>query len=383
MNFEEHAAKVLLRDRGMPVPQGTVVTSVDAAVVAAEALGGRCVVKAQAPTGKRGKAGGIRLVGSPEEARKAAGSILGMNIAGHAIERLLIEEQVPIAAELYAAVLSDPETRGPVVLFSTMGGMDVEEAAEQDPAAMRQVPVDISKGLTAAQATSALDGLDLEGQERGVASFLVDLYDAYRALDADLLEINPLVLTDDGQVIALDAKYTMDDSSTGRLPKVAAQGAPDRMTALEAEAAAADLKYIELDGNVGVLANGAGLTMTTMDAITHFGGTPANFLEIGGEAYTKAETALSILLKNPNIKSLLVNFCGAFARTDVMAGGVVEAWKKLNPDIPVFFTIHGTGEEEAVALVRRELGQEPFDLMDDAVNAAVAAASSASRGVTA
>jgi succinyl-CoA synthetase beta subunit len=143
---------------------------------------------------------------------------------------------------------------------------------------------------------------------------------------------------------------------------------------LEAEAQAAGLKYIALDGSVGVLANGAGLTMTTMDAITHFGGAPANFLEIGGEAYTKATKALEILLKNPKVKSLLVNFCGAFARTDVMAAGVVEAWKALRPGIPVFFTIHGTGEDEAVALVRRELGIEPYDLMDDAVKAAVEAA---------
>ena len=155
---------------------------------------------------------------------------------------------------------------------------------------------------------------------------------------------------------------------------MAETGAPERMTALEAEAHAAGLKYIELDGSVGVLANGAGLTMATMDAITHYGGRPANFLEIGGEAYTKAETALTILIKNPNIRSLLINFCGAFARTDVMAQGVVQAWQKLDPDIPVFFSIHGTGEEEAVALVERELGHRPYDLMDDAVRAAVGAA---------
>ncbi len=384
MNFEEHAAKALLKARGLPVPDGLVAESPEAAADAARALGGACVVKAQAPTGKRGKAGGIRFAGSPDEARAAAADIFGMTIGGHRIERLLVEEPVPIAAELYAAVLSDPASRGPVVLFSAMGGMDVEEMAAADPAAMRRIEVDIAAGLNAERAAAALEGLDLNGKAAAIAEFLTDLYESYRALDAELLEINPLALTEDGRIVCLDCKYTLDDSSVGRQAAVAEAGSPERMTALEAEAQAAGLKYIELDGSVGVLANGAGLTMTTMDAIARFGGRPANFLEIGGEAYTKAETALTILLKNPNIRSLLVNFCGAFARTDVMAEGVVRAWQKLDPGIPVFFTIHGTGEDEAIALVERELGHRPFDLMDDAVKAAVgAAAGGAAQGAAA
>jgi succinyl-CoA synthetase beta subunit len=257
--------------------------------------------------------------------------------------------------------------------------MDVEEAAERDPSAMRSLPVDIAKGLDAGAATTLLSGLDLGGAPAIIAETLVRLYDVFRSRDAELVEINPLVLTADGGVIALDCKLVLDDAALARQSGVAAMGTPDRLTALEAEAAEAGLKYIELGGSVGVLANGAGLTMTTMDAITHYGGAPANFLEIGGEAYTKARTALSILLKNPKIRSLLVNFCGAFARTDVMAEGVVTAWKELRPGIPVFFTIHGTGEDEAVALVKRELGIEPFDLMDDAVRAAVQAADGGAR----
>ena len=374
MNFEEHAGKALLAARGMPVPEGAVVDSPDSAAEAARALGGPCIVKAQAPTGRRGKAGGIRPADSPEEARAAAAGILGMTVEGHRIERLLVERRVAIAAELYAAVLTDPQSRGPVVLFSTRGGMEVEEIAAADPGAMRRIEVDIARGLAAGQASAALSGMDLHGRPDAVARFLADLYAAYRALDAELLEINPLALTDEGRLLCLDCKYTLDDSSAGRQAPVAETGAPERMTALEAEAHAAGLKYIELDGTVGVLANGAGLTMATMDAIAHYGGRPANFLEIGGEAYTRAETALTLLLGNPNIRSLLVNFCGAFARTDVMAEGVVEAWRKLDPDIPVFFSIHGTGEEEAVALVERELGHRPYDLMDDAVRAAVGAA---------
>ena len=374
MNFEEHAAKALLKARDLPVPEGHVVGSAAAAADAAQALGGACVVKAQAPTGKRGKAGGIRLANTPDQARAAAADILGMTIGGHRVARLLVEERVPIAAELYAAVLNDPASRGPVVLFSAMGGMEVEEMAAADPGAMRRIEVDIAAGLSVEKAVAALDGVDLNGQADATAALLVGLYDSYRALDAELLEINPLALTEDGRIVCLDCKYTLDDASAGRQAAAAAAGSRERMTDLEAEAHDAGLKYIELDGSVGVLANGAGLTMATMDAITHFGGRPANFLEIGGEAYTKAETALTILLSNPNVRSLLVNFCGAFARTDVMADGVVRAWKKLDPEIPVFFTIHGTGEEEAVALVEDELGHRPYDLMDDAVRAAIGAA---------
>ncbi len=341
---------------------------------AAAARLGPCVVKAQVPTGKRGKAGGIRLAASPAEARAHAEAILALEIGGHRVERLLVEAQVPIARELYAAVLCDPATRGPAVLFSPLGGMDVEEAADRDPSAMRRLPVDIAEGLDARRASTLLSGLDLSGAAAEVAETLVRLYGVFRTRDAELVEINPLVLTAEGRVFALDCKLVLDDAALSRQADIAELDTPDPLTPLEAEAAEAGLKYIELGGSVGVLANGAGLTMTTMDAITHYGGAPANFLEIGGEAYTKSKIALSILLKNPNIRSLLVNFCGAFARTDVMAEGVVTAWKELRPSIPVFFTIHGTGEDEAVALVRRELGVEPYDLMDDAVRAAVEAA---------
>ncbi|MCP4999405.1 MAG: succinate--CoA ligase [Hyphomicrobiales bacterium] len=373
MNFEEYAAKPMLAQSGLTVPQRRLVATVSGAIAAAREIG-PCVVKAQVPTGKRGKAGGIKLAATAEEAGSHAKAILGMEIGGHVVEKLLVEGQVPIARELYAAVLSDPATRGPMVLFSTMGGMDVEEAAERDPDAMRRIPVDITEGLARADVLSALDGVDLGDATDGVADALVSLYRAYRNYDAELLEINPLVVTNGGDVVALDCKFTLDDASAPRHPDLVEFAAEEKLTGLEAAAQRAGLKYIELGGSVGVLANGAGLTMTSMDAITHYGGTPANFLEVGGEAYTKAKQALEILLGNPNIRSLLVNFCGAFARTDVMAEGVVNAWKELEPTIPVFFTIHGTGEDEAIALVRRELGIEPFDLMDDAVKAAIEAA---------
>ncbi|MGD9669049.1 MAG: succinate--CoA ligase subunit beta [Hyphomicrobiaceae bacterium] len=373
MNFEEHAAKPQLARFAIAVPDSRLAHTPEEAEAAAKAIG-PCVVKAQVPTGKRGKAGGIKLAATPAEARSHAAKIIGMEIGGWPVTKVLVEAQTPIARELYAAILDDAATKGPMLLFSALGGMDVEEAAERDPNAMRRISVPIEKGLTEEEARKAIAGLGLDAEADALSDVLLKLYRAWRELDAELIEINPLVLTKDGRVVALDCKLTVDDGAASRQADIVDQAAPEKRTNLEAKAADAGLKYIELDGNVGVLANGAGLTMTTMDVIAHYGGTPSNFLEIGGEAYTKAKTALSILLENPNIKSLLVNFCGAFARTDVMAEGVVNAWQELKPDIPIFFTIHGTGAEEAVALVKERLGIEPFDLMDDAVKAAVAAA---------
>ncbi len=196
----------------------------------------------------------------------------------------------------------------------------------------------------------------------------------YASSDAELIEINPLALTPGGRLIALDAKLVLDDAAAGRRPELAALATSELRTPLEALALEHGLRFIELAGSVGVLANGAGLTMATMDAISHYGGEPANFLEIGGEAYRLGRPALELVLANPRVRSLVVNFCGAFARTDVMTEGLIEAWQALSPEVPVFFSIHGTGADEAVALVRTQLGLEPFDSMDAAVRAAVEAA---------
>jgi succinyl-CoA synthetase beta subunit len=372
MNFEEHAAKPLLRAAGIDTPKGRLATSVDEAVAAAQDLG-RCVIKAQVPTGKRGKAGGIKLAVSPDEAKVAAAAILGMSIGEHRVAKLLVEEQVPIAHEMYAAVLNDPASKGPLLLFSAQGGMDIEEIAERHPDALLRLPIDIRRGPDPKAIERGL-AADVAGDRAKLVALLCRLYSAYAANDAELMEINPLVLTADGRLIALDCKYAMDDSAIPRHAELAKSGTADKLTALEERAKALGLKFIELDGSVGVLANGAGLTMTTMDAVRHFGGNPANFMEIGGESYTKAKPALELVLSNPRVKCLLVNFCGAFARTDVMAEGVINAWLDLKPQMPIFFTIHGTGEDEAIALVKQRLGIEPYDLMDDAVKAAVAAA---------
>ena len=374
MNFEEHAAKSLvLAPAAIPVLRAILCLSAKEAAMAAAQIG-PCVVKAQVPVGKRGKAGGIKLANTPKEAEQVAGQILGMRIGDYTVERLLVEQQAKIVREFYAAVLCDTTLRKPLILFSTEGGMDIEEIAAEKPKAIRRFAVDIDKAPSAKDISSMLAGLDLGAAEAQVTDILQKLHAAYRARDAELLEVNPLALLADGRVVALDCKFVLDDAAIYRQADIAAGGGASAMTDLERRGAEAGLKLIQLDGNVGVLANGAGLTMTTMDVIRHYGGRPANFLEIGGEAYTKAEIALDLVLSNPGVKSLVINFCGAFARTDVMADGVVKAWAKLKPTVPVFFSIHGTGEDEAVALVRGALGIEPYDFMEDAVQAAVQAA---------
>jgi len=374
MNFDEHAAKSLvLAPAGIPVPRGQICRTAKEAAQAVGAIG-TAVIKAQVAAGKRGKAGGIKPADTPEEAERVAAAILGMSIGEYKVERVLVEEQANIAHEFYAAVLTDTDARKPLVLFSTQGGMDLEEVAAATPDAIRRQHVDLDVEPGAVDFVSMLAGLQLGDAQASVADILSRLYAAYRRRDAELLEINPLAQLADRRVVALDCKFVLDDAAAYRQEDIVRFRAPAPMTALEQRGAENGLKFIQLDGNVGVLANGAGLTMTTMDVIRHFGGRPANFLEIGGEAYTKSAAALELVLSNPGVRSLIINFCGAFARTDVMAEGVVKAWQELKPAIPVFFSIHGTGEDEAVALVRARLGIEPYDLMEDAIQAAVRAA---------
>ena len=371
MNFEEHAAKPLLQAAGIAIPRGRLARSAGEAEAAATALGVPVVVKAQAPTGKRGKAGGIRAAVDPAAAGEAANAILGMEIAGHRVEAVLVEERAAIVAEYYAAVLNDASSKGPLVMFSPEGGMDVEEIAASMPDRLGQAPVDILHGFTLDAAHEMLEGL---GDEGPLAETLVALYRAYRDNDAELLEVNPLARLADGRLVALDCKFVLDDSGVQRRQELAGGGSPETLTALEARARALGLRYIELDGDIGVLANGAGLTMTTMDVIAHHGGQPANFIEIGGAAYTKAKPALELVLDNPRVKCLLVNFCGAFARTDVMIEGVLDAWEALAPAIPVLFSVRGTGSTEAREMLRERLDVSPYETMDGAIVAAIAAA---------
>lgn len=372
MNFEEHAAKPLLQVAGISIPHGKTARAPDEAERIATELGA-CVVKAQVPTGKRGKSGGIALCQSPGEARVAAARILAMDIGGHNVDAVLVEEQVSIAQEFYTALLNDAASKGPLLLFSLEGGMDIEEIAETHPEKLVRLSIDIRSGLNRKALETALPAVGGVEPDK-FFDFFARLYSAYIENDAELVEINPLVLTQSGDLVALDCKFVLDDSAVKRQESLAESGTPEILTDLEVRGKETGFRYIELDGNVGVLANGAGLTMTSMDAIRHYGGKPANFLEIGGDAYRLGKEALEIVLAKPGVKSLLINFCGAFARTDVMIEGILKAWKEINPSIPVFFTIHGTGAPEAVIMVKDQLGMEPYEVMDDAVRAAVVAA---------
>ncbi len=358
MTLLEHQGKAILAAAGLPVPPG-VVSLNEAEAAAAAVRFGPVVVKAQVPAGGRGKAGGIRFAGDAAAAGRAARALLGSTIAGHTVGAVLVEPRLDIVRETYAAVVADPATRGPLILFGPQGGVDIEAIAAADGGALRRLPVDILDG----PGPDALAGLVPESP--AVAQVLAGLYRVWRQQRAVLVEVNPLALLADGSLVAADCKIVPDGV------EAAEDGRP---TPLERQARALGLQFVELDGRVGVLANGAGLTMATLDMVCHFGGDPANFLEIGGDAYTKARAALELLLAKPGLRSLVVNFCGAYARTDVMAGGVVEAWQALAPTIPVFFSVHGTGEDEAVALIGARLGITPFERAEDAVRAAVEAA---------
>lgn len=371
MDFVEHVAKGLLADHGIQTPTGMVVDAgwptADLVRALAQFEGRPVAVKAQVPAGGRGKAGGVVLTADPLGAIAGLG---GTNLGGHIVNQILVEEQVDIAHELYLAMAVDGSSGGPLLMFSPTGGVDVESSAHP----LTTVPLLVDQPPTTDELVSTLAQAGCPEPVAAVAEAAVKLHNAFTSADAELLEINPLAITGDGWLVALDGKLTVDDSAANRQSDLANRASTPPTTGLEAQAAEHGLRFIELDGSVGVLANGAGLTMTTMDAITHYGGQPANFLEIGGDAYTLAVPALEVVLANPKVRSLVVNFCGAFARCDVMTGGVIQAWKKLDPDVPVFFSIHGTGMDEARDMVRRELDLEPFEYMDDAIQAAVAAA---------
>ncbi|MGH7158715.1 MAG: ATP-grasp domain-containing protein [Acetobacteraceae bacterium] len=371
--LEYHAKTEVLSPAGIRIPRGTWCEDAEAAADAVKRLG-PSVVKAQVPAGHRGRLGGVRMADSPEAARTAAREILGLSFAGHLPSAVLVEPRIDILREFYAAVLHSPGDRAPLVMFAAAGGMDLEDIAGERPESIARRTVLTLDAFDHDAAAAMLDGRGVERVKPALAELLVKLYRRYRETDAALIEINPLAECTDHSLIALDCKFVLDDAAAFRQPTLGARAVRSPVTEIEQRALAQGLKYIALDGSVGVLANGAGLTMTTMDMVSHFGGRPANFLEIGGDAYTKAEAALALVLGNPNVRSLVVNFCGAFARTDVMAGGVVAAWRRLKPAIPVFFSVHGTGEEAAVALIRSAFSTEPFDLMEDAVRAAVEAA---------
>ena len=388
MKIHEYQGKEVLAKHGVPVPRGIVITEASQAKAAAEQLGGRVVVKAQIHAGGRGKGGGVKLAANPDEAVKLAGEILGMTLItkqtgpeGKLVRTVLIEEALPIERELYLGVVLDRSEGFPVMMASKFGGMEIEEVAAENPDAILKAHFDPDVGLHPYLGRQLAFGLGLEGDAfKAGTKFMAALAKAYGDTDASLLEINPLVTTTDGRVVALDAKMNVDDSALFRHPDIAAMRDIHEEDPLEVEASKFDLNYIKLDGNIGCMVNGAGLAMATMDIIKHCGGEPANFLDVGGDAsQERVAAAFRILLSDSSVKGVLVNIFGGIVRCDMVARGVVAAAEEVKLSIPLVVRLEGTNVEEG----RRVLAESGIDLivgegMADAAEKVVAAVGGAS-----
>ncbi|HHU94050.1 MAG TPA: ADP-forming succinate--CoA ligase subunit beta [Alcaligenaceae bacterium] len=355
MKIHEYQGKALLRKYGVAVPEGIPAFSVDEAVAAAEKLGGPVwVVKAQIHAGGRGMGGGVKLARSMDEVKQLASEILGMQLITHQtgpegqkVRRLLIEDGADIKKEYYVGIVTDRESQRICVMASAEGGMEIEEVAETNPEKILKVFVDPKVGLTTEDAIGLAAGIGIpEASQAQAADQLQKLYQVYWDTDASLAEINPLILTGSGDIMALDAKFNFDSNALFRQPDVVAFRDLDEEDPAEVEASKYDLAYIQLDGNIGCLVNGAGLAMATMDTIKLFGGEPANFLDVGGGATAEKVTeAFKIMLKNDDVKAILVNIFGGIMRCDVIAEGVIAACKAVNLDVPLVVRMKGTNEE--------------------------------------
>jgi succinyl-CoA synthetase beta subunit len=355
VKIHEYQGKEIFRRFGIPTPRGIPAFSVDEAVKVAETIGGKVwVVKAQIHAGGRGKGGGVKVAKSIEEVRELAGKILGMQLVTHQtgpqgqrVRRLLIEEGADIKKELYVGMVVDRATQRVVLMASSEGGMDIEEVAAKTPEKIEKVFIDPAKGLTDAEADQVARKIGIPeasvGQGRRV---LQGLYRAFDETDASLAEINPLIVTGDGRVIALDAKLNFDASGLFRHPDLTEMRDLDEEDPAEIEASKYDLSYISLDGDIGCLVNGAGLAMATMDTIKLYGGSPANFLDVGGGATTEKVTeAFKIMLRNPSLKAILVNIFGGIMKCDTIATGVVAAAREVKLKVPLIVRMKGTNED--------------------------------------
>jgi succinyl-CoA synthetase beta subunit len=347
LDLYEYQGKELLRKHGVETLEGIVARTPEEARQAAETFGGTVAVKAQVLTGGRGKAGGIKVVHSPEEAESAAEQILGMDIRGHVVRQLLVEAGADIESEMYLSVTVDRAAKKPLILFSTEGGVDIEEVAERNPGAIVRLHVDPLLGLLPYQVREIVFSAGLEGDAKGVGRTLDNLYKAFESLDASLVEINPLVVTGDGRVLALDAKVTVDNSSLYRHKDIAELHDVEAADPQEQRAQEADLQYVKLDGDVGILGNGAGLVMSTLDVVAQAGGDPANFCDVGGGADAeKISTALDIVTSNEQVKSVLFNIFGGITRGDEVARGLLSAIERTGLDLPIVVRLDGTNAEE-------------------------------------
>ncbi len=372
MNLHEYQAKEIFRDHGIPVPPGKVVTAAADAESAARELGGMVVVKAQVHSGGRGKAGGVKLAKTPEEAREHAGNILGMTISGLTVEKVLVTPAEDIASEAYVGILVDRVTQAPMFMVSSEGGVDIEEVAHTNPDAIRKFAVDPRYGLLPHQAYWLANALyDDPDQIKQAARIMSQLYDSFIDAGASMAEINPLIVTPAGEVKAIDAKVSIDDNELFRLPNIEAYRDISAEPEAETHARDAGLTFIKLDGNVGCCVNGAGLAMATMDLVKYYGGEPANFLDIGGSSNPeKVVNALRIITSDPNVKVILFNIFGGITRTDDVANGIVEATRRIDIGVPIVIRLTGTNEEIALEILSNA-GFEAYTSMDDVVKKAV------------
>jgi succinyl-CoA synthetase beta subunit len=383
VKVHEYQAKEVLAHYGVAIPRGRLVTRPEEARAAAGDLGGKAVVKAQVHAGGRGKAGGVKLATSAEEAFVAARQILGMKLVsrqtgpeGKLVHKVLVEEALDISRELYLGVVLDRTVGLPVLMASKFGGMEIEEVAAEHPEAILKEHFDPCQGLYAYQARNLGFALDLSGDTlKKFVKLVTALARAYNESDATLAEINPLLVTADGDVLALDAKMSFDDSALVRHPEIAAMRDLEEEDPLEVEASKFDLNYIKLDGNIGCMVNGAGLAMATMDIIKHYGGTPANFLDVGGGAsQERVENAFRILLSDPGVRAVLINIFGGIVRCDMIAAGVVAAATSLKVKVPIVVRLQGTNVDEGKRILAESgLSLQPADTMADAAAAVVAA----------
>ncbi len=361
MKIHEFQAKGIFAEFGVPIPKGRVAKDAIEAKAIAQELGGKVVVKAQIHAGGRGKGGGVKLANTPDEAAQVFGQINGMQLvthqtgpAGQKVKTVLVEEQMPIERELYLAMLIDGAAGKPVMMASAAGGMDIEEVAAKTPEQIFRVAIDPVTGFQPHLARELCFALGLTGdQQKQATKLMAGLYDAFMAKDASLAEINPLVVTSDGRVLALDAKMNVDDNALFRHPEIEALRDKDEEDPSEVEAAEKGISnFIKLDGNIGCLVNGAGLAMATMDSIKFAGGEPANFLDIAtANDVNKVIDALLIISRDESVKAILVNIFGGMARVDIIAEGIIGAQKRMSRTIPVVARLAGTNVEEGKRLI--------------------------------
>jgi len=378
VNLHEYQAREILRRHGIPVPEGEVVTTPQAARAAATRLGaggGSVVVKAQVHAGGRGKAGGVKLAKSADEAEAVAAKILGMTIKGLTVQKVLVVPATDIASESYVGIIVDRESQRPLLMVSAAGGIDIEEVAAKTPEKIHRRAIDPRYGLLAHQALALAFQLYPDvTKARAAAAIMQQLVTAAYDAGASLAEINPLVTTPEGKVLALDAKIVVDDNELERRPAIAALRDASAEAPSEVQAREAGLTFIKLEGNVGCCVNGAGLAMATMDLVKYYGGEPANFLDIGGSSNPqKVVNALKIITSDPNVRAILFNIFGGITRCDDVANGIVQATGQFPLKVPMVIRLTGTNEQEAIRILTKA-GFEALTDMDQAVKQAVAAA---------